>query len=316
MALPARALLHGRGKGGGLIETGAPIARGLQELRAVRLTTEAARRLGRARGTGTVHSAFARTVNVALHGLGDAGWVSLHGPGPIPAPFGIACERPPAAEGLAGEPVRREAGAVVLGGRLRIRLDRAALCDAALPAASPAPSPARCVRVALAGASGGLLPAAAAVLARARAPSDPLSRMAHPALARMHAATRARDAAGCLGAARPLLGLGPGLTPSGDDCLVGWLAGAWTAGAEGRRLAAATGPGLLAAAGERTGPLSRAFLAAALAGQAAEPLGRFAAAPDGPALAGLLALGATSGADLLSGYLLARAALASAGGPG
>jgi len=163
---------------------------------------------------------------------------------------------------------------------------------------------------ALARATIGLLPAAAAVLMKGTPPIDPLSRAALPALAHLAAATSARDAAGCLAAARSLLGLGPGLTPAGDDCLVGWLAGAWTAGAAGRRLAAAAGPGLLAAATDLTGRLSRAFLAAAVSGEVAEPVHGFALRPDEARLVGLLALGATSGADLLAGYLLARAALA------
>ena len=142
-------------------------------------------------------------------------------------------------------------------------------------------------------------------------PSDPLARAAAPALARLYRATWARHTADCLAAARPLLGLGPGLTPAGDDCLVGWLSGAWAAGADGRRLVEAVRPGLLAAATHLTTRLSAAFLAAAVNGEAAEPLHGFVLAPTEARLAGLLELGATSGADLLAGYLLARAALAS-----
>ncbi len=282
----------------------------MEPRRAISLTAEAARRLRRARGTGRVHSAFARTVNVELDNLGDGGWVSLHGPGPIPAPFGIECEGWPVTAGLAGASVRVEAHAIILDEGLRIRLDGARVLDTALPTRAPAPVVSECLAWALARATTGLLPAASALLRGGTSPTDPLSRVALPALARLGAATSARDPAGCLAAARSLLGLGPGLTPAGDDCLVGWLAGAWTAGAAGRHLVDATGPGLLAAATDLTGRLSRAFLAAAVSGEVAQPVHGFALLPDEARLAGLLAQGATSGADLLAGYLLARAALA------
>jgi len=303
-------------------------------LRAVRLTAEVERRLRCASGSGRIHSIFARTINIELDDPGEADWVSLHGPGPIPAPFGIACEAVPVMAGLEGASVRIEADAIMLypgagpragatpamsGGPpgcatpaigVRIKLDGAALVDTMLPTPAPLPSLSRCLAGALAGVTAGLLPATAALLTGTTAPADPLARTAWPALAGLHAATAVRDEALCLTAARPLLGLGPGLTPAGDDVMVGWLAGAWTAGIGGRQLAEATGPGLLAEATHRTGRLSRAFLAAAVAGDAAEPVHRFVLAPDEASLAGVLGLGATSGADLLAGYLLARAALA------
>jgi hypothetical protein len=149
----------------------------------------------------------------------------------------------------------------------------------------------------------------AALLSERPVLPDSLAGMAAPALARLYTATSIGDATECLSSARLLLGLGPGLTPAGDDCLVGWLAGAWTAGAAGRRLVGALGPALLKEAARRTGPLSSAFLAAALVGEVAEPVSRFVAVPDAERLESLLALGATSGADLLGGYLLARSAL-------
>jgi hypothetical protein len=133
--------------------------------------------------------------------------------------------------------------------------------------------------------------------------------VAGPALARLADATAAGDPDGCVRAGRPLLGLGPGLTPAGDDVLVGWLAGLWASGGQGRRLLAAVGRELAAAAAERTGALSRAFLLAAVDGQAAEPVWAFVRQPDETRVRALLALGASSGADLLAGYLLARHAL-------
>ncbi len=279
----------------------------MRTLQATVVGAEAARRLGRAAGSGRVHSTFARTVNVTLDGLGDAGWVSLHGPGPLPAPFGIACVGPLVGPALPGAPVRVEPEGLVVDGVLRCRLDGAGVCDTGLPAAAPRPA------IAVGpGAAGdrGLAAVATAILAGAPPPTDPLGRLAAPALAALHAGTARGDAAGSLAAATALLGLGPGLTPSGDDCLVGWLAGLWVGGAQGRALLAATAPALLAAARERTGDLGRAFLVAAAAGQVAEPVRDFVVTPSPSRLAGLLALGATSGGDLLAGYCLTRAALA------
>lgn len=278
-------------------------------LSALRLTAEAARRLRSAPTTGRVHSAFARAVNVELDG---AGWVSLHAPGPVPAPFGIVCERWADGRGLAGAPVRVEAGAMVVGDGLRIELGGATVVDTTLP--SPAPMP-RVFRCDLAKASGhagrGLLPVVSALLTGRPAPTGALSQVAGPALARLADATAAGVPDGCVRAARPLLGLGPGLTPAGDDVVVGWLAGLWTSGEQGRRLVAAVSRELAAAAVERTDALSRAFLLAAVDGQAAEPVWAFARHPDETRVRALLALGASSGADLLAGYLLARHALGS-----
>jgi hypothetical protein len=273
----------------------------MESLRAVALTREADRRL-RLAARGRVHSAFARTVNLRLEGLGDAGWVSLHGPGPIPAPFGIACAALPRLDGLAGAPVWIEPDALWLGLSCRIGLGGAALRDSALPAAAPMPR----LPDGPVAAAGGLLPMAVALLAGTTAPPDPLVRLAGPLLAALHAATAGRDAGRAGAAAAALLGLGPGLTPAGDDCLVGWLAGLRTGGTG---LSREVGPALLAAAPARTTPLSAAFLAAAVAGEAAEPVRDFVVWPDAPRLAALLALGATSGADLLAGYLVARAGL-------
>lgn len=275
---------------------------------ALRLTAEAGRRLGRARGTGWVHSAFARAVNVELDG---SDWVSLHPPGPIPAPFGIACERWVDGRGLAGAPVRVEAGTMIVGGALRVELGGAAVVDTRLPSPSPMPQVSRCLELADAAdhAGRGLIGAVSALLTGRAAPTDALSRVAGPALAPLADATAARDPEECVRTARPLLGLGPGLTPAGDDLLVGWLAGLWTSGEQGRRLGAAVGGKLAAAAAERTGALSRAFLLAAVDGQAAEPVWAFVRQPDGTRLRALVAVGASSGADLLAGYLLARHAL-------
>jgi hypothetical protein len=111
--------------------------------------------------------------------------------------------------------------------------------------------------------------------------------------------------------AAALVGLGQGLTPSGDDLLVGCLA--WLARrpeARGRRdgLADALRPRLAA-----TTPVSRHYLLEALAGRFSEPLVLLAdaidalrpAVPVERAAEAALATGASSGADGIAGLLAA-----------
>jgi hypothetical protein len=108
-----------------------------------------------------------------------------------------------------------------------------------------------------------------------------------------------------------LLGRGPGLTPSGDDVLAGYLLGSRAFGID----SAGVRREILAAAGRRTTALSASLLRHAADGwcipQAAAviaALGR--AAPDPAAVRALLAVGSTSGAALGSG--IAAAAMAAA----
>jgi Protein of unknown function (DUF2877) len=119
-------------------------------------------------------------------------------------------------------------------------------------------------------------------------------------------------------AVEDLIGCGPGLTPSGDDLIVGLLAGLWsTAGDDPARyrfrqaLCAAVG----AAAGA-TGDISRAYLAQATRGRFAEPLATLAARIGDGAMVGdieqvsaaALRVGHSSGGDGVLGLLLGLAA--------
>ncbi|WP_052891079.1 DUF2877 domain-containing protein [Thermogemmatispora carboxidivorans] len=134
----------------------------------------------------------------------------------------------------------------------------------------------------------------------------------HPLLAAMNAALRGEH---CLPEepktlAELLAGRGPGLTPSGDDLLVGWLAaGWWLRGAEPGFLT--TCAQLLEAAGPRTHLLSRTWLSWAARGCFALPLLQLleslAEEHEERLLAqaqAVLALGASSGYDLLCGLVL------------
>jgi hypothetical protein len=128
-------------------------------------------------------------------------------------------------------------------------------------------------------------------------------------------ALRAREALGARRldrAARELAGLGPGLTPSGDDALAGILFA----------LRALEGPGSEAvgsavARSAATGPVSRAYVEWSARGQALSPahdLLRAAAAGDeaaaGSAARQVASVGETSGADFLLGLAWGLSVLA------
>jgi hypothetical protein len=98
----------------------------------------------------------------------------------------------------------------------------------------------------------------------------------------------------CADAANALIGLGPGLTPEGDDTVAATAAvvaaGPWPAAEKAAWLATALGPDLRA----RTTSLSATLLELAAAGQVAEPLQALAAGRPG-ALARLLRIGHSTG---------------------
>ncbi len=107
------------------------------------------------------------------------------------------------------------------------------------------------------------------------------------------------------GAVSDLVGLGPGLTPSGDDFLTGALAALAAVGQTNMR--AALGRAVVAAAGQ-TSPLSASLLRAAAAGHVGENLHAMVAAiitgdADG-AIDAATRIGHTSGWDALAGAVV------------
>jgi hypothetical protein len=135
------------------------------------------------------------------------------------------------------------------------------------------------------------------------------SRLLHvlPMLARV---TRCRDIAAMAGAAEHLVGLGPGLTPAGDDFLTGWLAALWSSAARDSDLHAMLQP-LVAALGRvfaRTNAISRQMLEDAARGYFAQSLAEVTMAVSGAgevrqATVRALSHGHSSGADALCGLL-------------
>jgi len=129
------------------------------------------------------------------------------------------------------------------------------------------------------------------------------------ALPRLTRATTERDFDGVIAVARELVGLGPGLTPSGDDFLVGYLAALWSRRREdGMEALLEALPARLASLLASGNAVSRQMLGDASLGRFPEVLVEVAQALDGAgdvAASALraLAIGDCSGADLLCGLL-------------
>ncbi|MCW2741229.1 MAG: hypothetical protein JWR45_1651 [Blastococcus sp.] len=126
-------------------------------------------------------------------------------------------------------------------------------------------------------------------------------------LAALRGAVRRADLEAALRTATRLIGLGPGLTPAGDDVMAGTIAGLVLLGHPAAERFAA---GVYSLAVGRTTELSRALLRHAACGRVS---GEYAAVlhglvgerPLAPAIAGLLATGATSGRAMALGLCTA-----------
>jgi hypothetical protein len=149
----------------------------------------------------------------------------------------------------------------------------------------------------------------------------------HPGPALLAAHCAAGDLAHAVDAAERIVGLGPGLTPSGDDILAGLLValrilgGSVPGGRAAIWLADWLGAAVTAHADTRTTALSATLLHCAAKGQAAIEVAAVLRGIAGqaelrPAVRRLLGAGHTSGADLTWGLLAGcRAALALAAAP-
>ncbi len=154
----------------------------------------------------------------------------------------------------------------------------------------------------------GLAPLLPALAGEPRAACGTLAERVSTTLAELLEQLAAGDTALAVERARPLIGLGPGATPSGDDLLVGLLAGLT---AIRHPQAATLASGVAAQAAGRTTALSEQFLADAGRLHFSERAQRTTAAVlvGGPAelrsaVLSALAWGASSGADLLAGILI------------
>ncbi|WP_246148895.1 DUF2877 domain-containing protein [Nonomuraea turkmeniaca] len=178
----------------------------------------------------------------------------------------------------------------------------------------PAPS--------LAPAEPGSLAGAAAILARPAEPRPGLD--GNGAVASLSAACATGWLLGVVTAAEQLIGLGPGLTPSGDDVLAGLLVTLRHVGRAARTeravwLADWLGATVTFDARTRTTPLSATLLHCAARGEASPEVLAVLRGVTGeqalePALNRLRRLGHTSGADLAQGVAIGVRAVLSLGG--
>jgi hypothetical protein len=251
-----------------------------------------------------VHSVFPHAVNL---GMADGRLLALHGPGPLRAPFALALDRWPLPAPVApGDPVAFEPGDLRVGPH-SVHLTATTLTSLH---AGHLPGSLAGVRLyAVHGPDRGMQglpvwpwPPVAAAL---RTPhGDAVTRRLADGVARGAAAAFAT-------AATTLVGLGEGLTPAGDDVVVGALA---VLHAMGHPLAADrdVAERLSHAAWTRTTDLGREFLLHALDGEFAECVLDAVSGDRDRARRGvtaLLAHGASSGADTLHGVRLAALAL-------
>jgi hypothetical protein len=277
-------------------------------------------------GSCVVHSVFRAVLNLETRD----GLITIGGPSVEPLPHGL-CIRGPIdfrATGL-------RTGQDVILDRRRIRipafdididLSRAASWSPRLLLADPhlararwrirAPEIRRLVAAAVRARPGSRDGLGDLIDHDGRALLGPVARLAAPRLERFAAALRHADPAAAGMAAESLLGLGPGLTPSGDDALVG-MAAAVTALATPGTLDASFLRRAVDTASTRTTAVSATFLRHAAAGEFSGGLHGLMAAFIGPDPSDMVATiersvayGATSGADTLVGVFMGLDALA------
>jgi Protein of unknown function (DUF2877) len=261
--------------------------------RIVRLAARVRARLDASAGTaGRVHSVFSRVINVEWAG---GRLLAVHGPGPLLAPFSVAVDD---ASWL---------GAVRPGERVTLGAPR--------HGASPALSWESAATVDCTADARGPTGNALAHLLELPAPGARSldSLLGSQARAELTEGISRRDANRVLAAAWRLIGLGEVLTPAGDDCLVGALAVLHRVGAPWLTGDASVAAEIADAAHGRTTAVGREFILHALDGLFSEPvlavLRAASRAETMRAVARLLRLGATSGADTLIGMRLAVQAL-------
>ncbi len=261
----------------------------------LRLGAGIARRLEVApRKFGRVHSVFERAINVLGH---DDRLLTLHGPGPLAAPFAMALHSfPPTGEIEPGTAVERIDGHLTLGA-LRVAWRGAEVTGLSIPAGrARGPLVAALLETPL--------PSGAAALG---------SPLAVAAQRRVAEGIERGDGQLLLDGAVGLIGLGEGLTPAGDDCLVGVLAVLWRFHPDFLLRQRAISDAIISSARVGTTVVAREFLFSAVDGTFSEAVVGLVSAPTTgaaqSALPGLLQMGATSGADTAAGIRLALTAL-------
>lgn len=242
------------------------------------------------RWTGKIHSIFANSCNVLLDG-GELLTIHRFSFGMLPRSLYV----PGLSTGELehGAPVTGGPEGVSLGNRLLKWSDRLRRTDTAIPRSGCPPrnwrEPLALLRQRQSSLEGGAL-------------TDALYSRLRRAMAGLWSGLRTGDDAAVREGCLACIGLGQGLTPSGDDMLLGTMAGLHMYRPElACRLAAGIRPLL-----ERTNDISRSYLELVLAGYAATPVLDAAAelGTGGTEAARLLmTIGHSSGCDILEGLV-------------
>lgn len=274
-------------------------------------------RLNRRSSSGRVHSSFARTINILCR---DMTWICIHPPGVPMHPFSVRVQAEPRTgecflKVFESEPATVSRDAIDLGGRLTISLEKTRewSCDLnpsaggetslqALDTIDALLDETRIDSVFLRAVAGrssdGETTGLQAVLAARIGCAVDL----------METAWRLRRVEHVLRGVRQLVGLGIGLTPSGDDFLIGFIGAAYFF-AHGDDFRKSVFKGMRPLV-HRTNLPSFFMLKAALKGCYPGPLSDFLHSIEmGPsarvriAAESLTGLGATSGQDMLAGVI-------------
>jgi hypothetical protein len=274
-----------------------------------------------------VHSTFPSAVNLRLQGAGRLITLVVFEEADLPQGIRVGSPAGFSFEVLQKGESATCRGNVLRSGLLTIDLERAARWSCDLPALGAdlaKPAAAAAWRFAWAKLNERQLESDAEIVAGdlihpGRRPRGGISRKAPEAVRGLVEAARSFDP-DAASAIMQLIGLGPGLTPSGDDLLGGCLAGLWCGArqAGGRlRFIAGLGKAVIRRSRE-TNDISRTYLRLAARGQVSSRLSDLAArisqgAEPGlllPVLDSAMRVGHTSGMDSVTGLLIGLAAWA------
>lgn len=242
------------------------------------------------RWSGRIHSIFPSSCNVLLDG---GGLLTIHRFSFGMLPRSLYVPELSTEELQHGAPVQGGPEGVSLGSRLLSWSDRLRRTDTAIPRSGCPPrswqEPLALLRQRQSGLEGGAL-------------TDALYSRLRRAMAGLWSGLRTGDDGAVSGACLACIGLGQGLTPSGDDMLLGTMTALHMYRPKlAARLAAGIRPLL-----DRTNDISRSYLELVLAGYAATPVLDAAAelgAGGTEAARLLMTIGHSSGCDILEGLI-------------
>lgn len=266
---------------------------------------------------GVVHSAFHRAVNIACLCCGELHTLVTDDLDDGPNSLVVAADDFLALGICPGDSVRAAGGSLAIAGKAMVTVTGAATWRTPVPETHCASGLLR-RRLADAeaaiwrnGMPGGFIEGMADTeIARLT------TRMLHEGADGLALALGRGDTHAALAHAGRLLGLGPGLTPSGDDLLTGLLASRALGRQRGDLGSDAFALGVARLAKTATNPIAYAAIAKAARGEVRErvarlviALGSTAGEPVSPALTQVLAIGSSSGTEIAFGVIRGLASL-------